>query len=775
MRLVLIIPSMGGGGAERVMATLANAWAADGMSVTLITLTPSTGDKYPLHAAVERVALDVSGASPNALAALRNNAQRLRALRRAMRAAKPDAVISFTTTVNLLALLAARGLQVPVIVSERAFVGAQPPRGVWRHLYRPLYRRAAAVVAQTQRGAADLEARLARPVSVISNPVREIAAEADNAAREKAGYLVQASGRLEPQKGFDILIDAFAGVAAAHPDWRLRIAGEGSARAGLTAQIARHGLAARIELSGFDNDLQASTRSADLFVLSSRYEGMPNVLLEAMSLGLCCISADCETGPREIIDHGDNGWLVPAEDAPALGQALHTLMQDGALRQRLGAKAAAVQQTYSLASVLAQWNTLLASALKPARSGTQAQPQERAAGASHAAISSSSASTPRVLFLIRSLGRGGAERQLVALATGLRRKGWDVAVACFYAGGPFQRDLEQGNVPIIDLRKRGRWDNAGFLWRLWRAMRTYQPDIVHGYLTVGNLLSLMARVACPGTRVLWGVRSSYIDRSQYDWTSRTTFALSCKLSRFAHAIIFNSDAGAAHHVTLGYPRELARVVPNGIDTDRFQFTAAGRTQLREAWGMPADVILVGLVGRIDSMKDHPTFIQAAALLASRASYWRFVCVGGGGDSDYAQGLKAQAQSLGLGDRLIWVGPQDDMPAIYSALDIAVSTSYGEGFPNIVAEAMACGRPCVVTDVGDSARIVGTCGAVVEARNPAVFATAVERTGEAMRHRGDEGDIQAAAQSRIRESYAMESLLRNSEAAFRTVCKAPWHP
>ncbi len=374
---------------------------------------------------------------------------------------------------------------------------------------------------------------------------------------------------------------------------------------------------------------------------------------------------------------------------------------------------------------------------------------------------------PRILFLIRSLGRGGAERQLVALATGLRRAGWDVAVACFYGGGAFQRDLRQADVAVIDLGKRGRWDTAGFLRRLWRTLREHDPDLVHGYLTVGNLLSLLARFASRHTRIAWGVRSSYIDRDRYDWLSRLTFRLSCRLARFADLIVFNSEAGAAHHAALGYPRERIRVVPNGIDTQRFRFDAAGRARLRKAWNIPDHAVLVGLVGRLDAMKDHPVFLEAAAMLAARDPRWRFVCVGGGGGSAYAGTLAARAAELGLHDRLVWAGPQDDMPAVYSALDIAASTSYGEGFPNTVAEAMACGRPCVVTDVGDSARIVGACGAVVEPRNPAAFAEGVERTLHAVEN--TDGRLHAMARARIVENFALESLLRNSEAAFRAVC------
>ena len=376
---------------------------------------------------------------------------------------------------------------------------------------------------------------------------------------------------------------------------------------------------------------------------------------------------------------------------------------------------------------------------------------------------------PRVLFLIRSLARGGAERQLVALAAAMRRAGRDVSVACFYSGGAFQRDLVEAGVPVIDLRKRGRWDVAGFLWRLFRAFRDNNPDIVHGYLTVGNLLSLLAKLVDRRTRVVWGVRSSYIDRDRYDRMSRLTFRFSRRLSRLADGIIVNSWAGAAHHASLGYPRARITVVPNGIDTQRFRFDAGGRARVRGGWNVPDGAVLVGLVGRLDPMKDHPTFLKAAATLAARDPRWRFVCIGAGGGSEYARSLATLADSLGLRDRLTWAGPQDDMPAVYSALDIAASTSYGEGFPNTVAEAMACGRPCAATDVGDSARIVGGCGTVVAARDPAAFAASLEAMRALLADCEEGSGLHALARRRIEDGFALEALLRNSEAVFRAVC------
>jgi glycosyltransferase involved in cell wall biosynthesis len=762
MRLALVIPTLGGGGAERVMVALANAWVAEGAAVTLITLAPSHRDKYPLHAAVQRVGLDVAAPSPHVLAALRNNAARVRSLRPALRAAQPDVIVSFTTTVNLLVVLAVAGWRVPVIVSERTFVGAHPPRAAWRLLYRLLYRRAAAVVAQTRRGAADLEARLERPVLVIPNPVRELPLVVAPRLPRKPLRILLASGRLDPQKGFDILLDAYARIAAAHPDWRLRITGEGAQRAALTAQIDRLGLRDRVELAGFDDDLAAAMREADLFVLSSRFEGMPNVLLEAMSLGLGCVSTDCETGPRELIEHGSNGWLVPVADAPALAAALDALMSDEALRDRLGARAVRVRETHSLASVFARWQSLVARLLDEAGQGDTTR--RSLVREPIRPLVPNHEGKPRVLFLIRSLGRGGAERQLVALATGLRRDGWDVAVACFYAGGAFQRELERGDVPVIDLRKRGRWDVAGFLWRLWRALRQFQPDIVHGYLTVGNLLSLLGRLASPGSRVVWGVRSSFIDRQRYDWMSRATFALSCRMARHADRIIFNSEAGFTLHGARGYPADRLVVIANGIDTDRFHFDVASRVRMREAWDVLDREVLVGLVGRLDPMKDHSTFLQAIARLAGGVP-WRFVCVGGGG-AQHAGRLRAQARELGLANHLVWAGPCKDMVAAYSAIDILVSSSRGEGFPNVVAEAMACGRPCVVTDVGDSAHLVADTGIVVPPGDPAALGDGIARMRQRLER--DPDAIARAARARVVDLFSTARLVGNSARVLEDV-------
>lgn len=379
MRLVLIVPSLGGGGAERVMATLANAWAMRGNEVTLITLSSAVDDRYPLDRRVWRVALDVARRSSNPAQAFGRNVVRVRALRRAIKAARPDAVISFVANTNALAMIAAMGLRVPVIVTERQFIGAEPSRLVWTLLRRVLYRRAAAVVAQTRRCADELEARVGRAVQVIANPVAPATEDAMPGPAPVADGRVRtllAVGRLVPAKGFDLLIEAFARVAKRHPGWKLAILGEGPLRETLAQAIAMHGLATRVALPGFSPQVRQAMRRADLFVLSSRFEGLPNALLEAMAEGVACVSFDCTAGPRELITHGENGWLVPAEDVDGLAAAFDTLMHDDVLRARLGTHAREVCNLYSVGEIVRQWDMLLASVMAPRAARVSAAVEE---------------------------------------------------------------------------------------------------------------------------------------------------------------------------------------------------------------------------------------------------------------------------------------------------------------------------------------------------------------------------------------------------------------
>lgn len=327
----------------------------------------------------------------------------------------------------------------------------------------------------------------------------------------------------------------------------------------------------------------------------------------------------------------------------------------------------------------------------------------------------------KVTFLTRSLDHGGAERQLVVLAKELHRRGHAVLVLVFYPGTPLESELTDAGVRVRSLGKTGRWDVLGFLWRLYRVLCEERPDVLHGYLDVPNASAILMRALMPRLRVVWGVRASNMDLSRYDWLARAADPAVRSLSRYAHLIIANSQAGSTYVVSRGYPPDTIVVIPNGIDTDRFRPDRVSGHRVRREWNVAPGEKLVGLVGRIDPMKDHPTFLAAAARVASMRGDVRFVCVGDG-DPRYRRQLQRLADGLGLTHRLVWAGTRADMPAVFNALDVACSSSrFGEGFPNVIGEAMACGVPCVVTDVGDSAWILDQPALVSPPGNPDAFA------------------------------------------------------
>lgn len=329
----------------------------------------------------------------------------------------------------------------------------------------------------------------------------------------------------------------------------------------------------------------------------------------------------------------------------------------------------------------------------------------------------------RLLLLIRSLELGGAERQLCLLAGGLRARGHQVDVACFYAQGPLLAELAAAGVAVHPLGKSGRWDLLGALLALKRLIARLRPQALYSFLDTPNLLAALARPLCPGLKVAWGVRASDMDLTRY---SRFA-ALMARLPRFlawgANVIIVNSRAGAAVAASRGLPGAKLVVIPNGIDTARFAPDPAAGQALRAAWGAGTGDPLVGLVGRIDPMKDHANFLRAMARVRASLPDLRLVCVGGG-DEGLAAGLRDLAASLGLADCLTWAGPRADMPAVMNALDLCVlASAFGEGFPNVLGEAMACAVPVVTTDVGDAAWVAGWPELTAPPRDPEALAAA----------------------------------------------------
>lgn len=355
-RVTCVISSLGAGGAERVMAWLAGALAGAGHAVTLVTLSDGRDDFHAPPAGVTRVALGVMGTSRSRLDAVTATWRRVQRLRRAVRDSRADVVLSFMDRTNVLVLLALRGTGIPVVVAERNNPWLLPVGPAWDRLRRLTYPWAARITVQAAELVEFFAPALRDRVRIIPNAV--IAPPPAPAAppRER---LVLAAGRLEPQKGFDLLLDAFAQARDAMPGWRLRIVGEGSERAALEARAARLGLGADVlELPGRSTDMPAEYARCGLFVLSSRFEGFPNVLAEAMAAGCAVVATRCPTGPADLVRDGEDGRLV-AIDATAIADALRALAADDAARARLGAAATTVRDRFAPATILAHWRTVL--------------------------------------------------------------------------------------------------------------------------------------------------------------------------------------------------------------------------------------------------------------------------------------------------------------------------------------------------------------------------------------------------------------------------------
>lgn len=364
-KILLLVSAMHSGGAERVAANLANAWVGRGDQVTLVATYSGRGECfYTLSGDVELYYLADMVAHSGRQNPLRQ-IKRLLALRRLIKATQPDVILSFLTNVNIAALVASCYSGYPAIVSERNYPPIQLEGWFYKCLSRWLYPYAASVVMQTSKGARWMAENLPGVRStVIPNPApyplsvfEPRLTPSEYLAPQRK--LLLAVGRLNEQKGFDYLLMAFSKLAAMHQDWDLVILGEGAIRPALESQIQALGLETRVHLPGQAGNVSNWYQRADLYVMSSRHEGFPNTLIEAMAHGCAVVSYDCDTGPRDIIRHGDDGLLIgPVGDVPALASALDQLMLDDEARQRMGQKAIDVRERYSVENVLRMWDRI---------------------------------------------------------------------------------------------------------------------------------------------------------------------------------------------------------------------------------------------------------------------------------------------------------------------------------------------------------------------------------------------------------------------------------
>jgi len=367
----------------------------------------------------------------------------------------------------------------------------------------------------------------------------------------------------------------------------------------------------------------------------------------------------------------------------------------------------------------------------------------------------------KVLHVITGLDVGGAETMLHRLATNMDPVRFLPRVVSLIEPGPMGAKLTRAGVPVDCLGMRRGVPSPTALFRLVRIMRDWKPDLVQTWLYHADLIGLLAaKLAFPfggGPQVAWNIRCSYMALEEYRRLTGVTLKACAALSRFPDAVLTNSAEARRFHLQLGYAPKSFEVIPNGFDTERFKPDPAARREVRAEFNISQDAPVVGQVGRFDVMKDHRTAIHAMASVASQMPDAVFLMVGRGVDDANAEISGWMAEAGLAPDRVRLAGERSDISRLMAAMDVHVSSSIGESFPNAVGEAMACGVPCVVTDVGDSGVLVGDTGLVVLPGDRNALAEAVCRLLKSCREKGQE--CGNSARNRVIECYSLSETLK----------------
>ena len=350
-KIVFAISSLGSGGAERVVSTLACELSQRGYQVSVI-MVANENKNYPLPEAVELIKLSCEEKYQK-LNVLQRTSMRISDIRKAIKESEADVLVSFMSETNIDVCFAAVGLKVSVIVSERNDPSIDPASRVKRLLRKLAYGRADGYVFQTPDAQTYFSKKIQKKSCVILNPLTANLPEPYMDQRDKR---IVAVGRLNKQKNYPLLLKVFEQFAKAHPEYTLEIYGEGLLEETLHADIAQRNLQDKVILKGFCEDVHKQIRTAAFFVMTSDFEGMPNALIEAMALGLPCISTDCPCGgPRMLISSGENGLLIPIKDEEALAQAMHQLVENPELAARMGKNAECIKTQVQRDVIVDQW------------------------------------------------------------------------------------------------------------------------------------------------------------------------------------------------------------------------------------------------------------------------------------------------------------------------------------------------------------------------------------------------------------------------------------
>lgn len=370
----------------------------------------------------------------------------------------------------------------------------------------------------------------------------------------------------------------------------------------------------------------------------------------------------------------------------------------------------------------------------------------------------------KIVHIITDLNVGGAETMLYKLLSGTDKSYFDEVVVSLTTYGPVAERIEKLGIKVSCLGLKRGVPNPLGVWKLRRILEHEKADLVQTWMYHADLIGgLAAKMA--GIPVIWNIRNSTLD-SQVRWTTLMTLKMSARLSSFVpERIICCSEEACRIHVEKGYAMEKMVVIPNGFDLGVFIPNITARVSLRQELGLEPDTLLIGNIARYDPQKDHKTFFQAVAEIHNEIPGVHFVFAGDGISWDNEE-LVGYIHSFGIKEICHLLGRRDDIPNLTSALDISCLSSYGEAFPNVLGEAMACGVPCVTTDVGDSALIVGDTGIVVPAQNPKALAEAWRKMIET----GDAGRkaLGEKARKRVQDNFNLLDIVGRYEDLYREI-------
>jgi len=368
----------------------------------------------------------------------------------------------------------------------------------------------------------------------------------------------------------------------------------------------------------------------------------------------------------------------------------------------------------------------------------------------------------RILHVITDLNVGGAETMLAKLVTTMDQDRFCNEVVSLTGDGALGSPLRDAGIKIHGLGLKRNSTDPRSVFRLAALIRSFRPDLVQTWLYHADLLGFLAAAISGRPPVVWNLRCSDMDLSQYSPKTAFTLRLLALLSPWPATIVVNSAAGQALHRRIGYRPKSWHRIPNGFDLDRFHPDPVTPARLRAGLGLPSDAVLTAKIARVDPMKDHAGFLSAAAI-ATAANPNLYVLLIGRGTEDMAEAVAAK----GLSQRVLLLGQRADVDRLLPGLDfLCLNSAFGEGFPNILGEAMCCGVPCIATDVGDSQAIIGPTGLVVPPGNPEAMAAAmIDLAG---RDRAARMVLGQAARQRIAESYALPLVVAKYERLYASL-------